>query len=318
MFSGLSQSRPPPPASSCARNCRSGWLAECLNHKVSAGRPRTSTHHMSAARAAARPPSPMSLGSLASPGGPCRGRSQARSRSARTRARHARDGAAGCAPIAPRSSSQRPLAIGLLAHDFARENHFERDTILGGSTSSYTVTLLNDSHREGRRLGSCGRPLPTPNHQWPGSSSGRRLSPTASQCHHDFLFHVELHEQRACCHRRRRRGRGHAAASCRLLELRHATVHHIARASGSEPAPGALRMAPEALEEAGQRSGAASRRLDGADLDQAGEALVREPRVTAVDRRDDEMALGLMAALHAAGRNMPSNVSIHQFSTTCP
>ena len=99
-----------------------------------------------------------------------------------------------------------------------------------------------------------------------------------------------------------------------LLELGHTTVHHIAGPADSEPARLRTLGWRAALEDAGAavpppvvgdwtvQSGY-----------QAGEALLANPEVTAVVCANDEMALGLMAALHAAGRDVPGDVSVVGF-----
>ena len=104
------------------------------------------------------------------------------------------------------------------------------------------------------------------------------------------------------------------AAVAHLLELGHSTVHHIAGPADSEPARLRALGWRGALEEAGATVPVP---LVGDWTVQsgyyAGEALVADPAVTAVVCANDEMALGLMAALHAAGRAVPGDVSVVGF-----
>jgi DNA-binding LacI/PurR family transcriptional regulator len=99
-----------------------------------------------------------------------------------------------------------------------------------------------------------------------------------------------------------------------LLSLGHRTVHHIAGPAKSDPA--SLRQAAwqRALEEAGivapppwpgdwtARSGYL-----------AGQQIAADPAVTAVYCANDEMAFGLIRALHEAGRPVPADVSVVGF-----
>ncbi|MFI5914852.1 LacI family DNA-binding transcriptional regulator [Dactylosporangium sp. NPDC051541] len=107
---------------------------------------------------------------------------------------------------------------------------------------------------------------------------------------------------------------GAAMATRHLLELGHATVHHVAgpanwpeareRQAGWRAAlEEAARPAPPPL--AGDWSAAA-----GYD---AGLALADRPEVTAVFCANDQMAIGVLRALHEAGRRVPRDVSVVGF-----
>jgi len=99
-----------------------------------------------------------------------------------------------------------------------------------------------------------------------------------------------------------------------LLGLGHRTVHHIAGAADSQPAVVRSATWRRCLNEHGivppeplqgdwtARSGY-----------QAGQRLAADPDVTAVYCANDEMAFGLMRALHEAGRRVPDDVSVIGF-----
>jgi len=107
-----------------------------------------------------------------------------------------------------------------------------------------------------------------------------------------------------------------AQATRYLLSLGHRTVHHLHIPSSTNTSQ---RQAGwrEALEEAGApvpaplhcgwtpRSGYA-----------AGQALAADPQVTAVLCGNDDLALGVMRAMHAAGRAIPGDVSVVGFDDT--
>jgi len=107
---------------------------------------------------------------------------------------------------------------------------------------------------------------------------------------------------------------GVVAATRHLLELGHRTVHHLAGPLDSEPAR--LRRAAwrSTLERAGLR---APDPLVGDWTPESGLALGRalaaDPSVTAVLCANDEMAFGVLRALHEAGRAVPHDVSVVGF-----
>jgi DNA-binding LacI/PurR family transcriptional regulator len=109
-------------------------------------------------------------------------------------------------------------------------------------------------------------------------------------------------------------GEAAAAATRYLLGLGHATVHHIAGprrwwAAGerAENWRAALIAAgaevPEPIE--GDWSPGSGFRI--------GQILARDPDVTAIFAANDEMAIGVIHALHEAGRRVPEDVSVIGF-----
>ncbi|MEU1590708.1 LacI family DNA-binding transcriptional regulator [Micromonospora sp. NPDC005710] len=102
-----------------------------------------------------------------------------------------------------------------------------------------------------------------------------------------------------------------------LLDLGHRTVHHVAGPDDWPEASERLRGWHEALREAGRpvpavMSGDWSAR---AGYEQ-GERLSADPRVTAVFCASDQLALGVLRALHEAGRRVPEDVSVVGFDGT--
>jgi DNA-binding LacI/PurR family transcriptional regulator len=99
-----------------------------------------------------------------------------------------------------------------------------------------------------------------------------------------------------------------------LLGLGHHNVHHLAGPANSDPA--ALRTAAweRCLEQAGIKPPPLLRGdwSAGSGYD-AGRALAADPAVTAVFCANDEMAFGLLRALHEAGRRVPQDVSVVGF-----
>lgn len=99
-----------------------------------------------------------------------------------------------------------------------------------------------------------------------------------------------------------------------LLDLGHPTVRHLAGPLRWEAARSRMRGWREALEAAGApvqeplqgdwsaRSGY-----------QAGRVLAADPEVSAVFAGNDQMAIGLLLALHEAGRTVPGDVSVVGF-----
>ena len=107
---------------------------------------------------------------------------------------------------------------------------------------------------------------------------------------------------------------GGAAATRHLLDLGHRTVHHVTGPLTWFDAVGRVNGWRSVLEEAGApipeilvgdwsaRSGYA-----------AGQRLAADPSVTAVFCANDHMALGLLRALHEAGRRVPADISVVGF-----
>ncbi len=107
---------------------------------------------------------------------------------------------------------------------------------------------------------------------------------------------------------------GSEDAVVHLLELGHQTVHHIAGPAGSDPATLRAATWQRCLERAGIRPP----RLWRGDWSpesgyEVGQQIARDEAVTAVYCANDEMAFGLMRALHENGRRVPEDVSVVGF-----
>ena len=99
-----------------------------------------------------------------------------------------------------------------------------------------------------------------------------------------------------------------------LLELGHRTVHHIAGPADSEPALVRATMWQRLLQRAGIRPPELLRGDWGAESGYlAGQRLARDESVTAVYCANDEMAFGLIRALHEHDRRVPQDVSVVGF-----
>ncbi len=107
---------------------------------------------------------------------------------------------------------------------------------------------------------------------------------------------------------------GVRAAVGHLLQLGHRTVHHITGPADSQSA--LIRSAAWAacLEEAGREvPEAVPGDWDAAAGYAAGRRLAADPEVTAVFCANDEVAIGLVRALHEEGRRVPEDVSVVGF-----
>ncbi len=100
-----------------------------------------------------------------------------------------------------------------------------------------------------------------------------------------------------------------------LLDLGHPTVHYVAI-----PASASTRVSRRAagwraaLADAGvQPPETAGRGWDALAGYQAGQTLARDPSVSAVVCGNDDLALGVIRAMHEAGRSMPGSVSVVGF-----
>jgi len=107
---------------------------------------------------------------------------------------------------------------------------------------------------------------------------------------------------------------GAALATRHLLELGHRTVHHVAGPANWPEARERRDGWRAALEEAGRPAPAP---LAGDWSAPAGYAaglgLAGRPEVTAVFCANDQMAIGVLRALHEAGRRVPGDVSVVGF-----
>jgi DNA-binding LacI/PurR family transcriptional regulator len=110
---------------------------------------------------------------------------------------------------------------------------------------------------------------------------------------------------------------GARLATRHLLDLGHTTVHHV---SGPEDWPEAderIRGWREALRAAGAPVPAVVPGDWSASTGyQQGERLAADPDVTAVFCASDQLALGVLRALHEAGRRVPEDVSVVGFDGT--
>ncbi|MGI5423560.1 LacI family DNA-binding transcriptional regulator [Streptomyces sp. CA-179760] len=104
---------------------------------------------------------------------------------------------------------------------------------------------------------------------------------------------------------------GARKATEHLLGLGHATVWHIAGPTGWTSADHRLASWQSTLQAAGADVPAPLVGDWGADSGyELGRRLTRRPEVTAVFASNDQMALGLLHALHESGRSVPGEVSV--------
>ncbi|WP_333738772.1 LacI family DNA-binding transcriptional regulator [Streptomyces sp. IBSBF 2806] len=103
-------------------------------------------------------------------------------------------------------------------------------------------------------------------------------------------------------------------ATRHLLSLGHETVHYVAIPSSTRRTGARCAGWLEALREAGAPR---PRPLQGgwspADGRAAGRRLAADPAVTAILCGNDDLALGVLRALHEAGRSVPGEVSVAGF-----
>ena len=99
-----------------------------------------------------------------------------------------------------------------------------------------------------------------------------------------------------------------------LLEFGHRNIHHVAGPVTSEPARVRAATWQRCLEGAGIRPPQLWRGDWSARSGYAmGQEIALDPSVTAVYSANDEMAFGVMRALHEHGRRVPEDVSIVGF-----
>ncbi|MFF3500988.1 LacI family DNA-binding transcriptional regulator [Streptomyces sp. NPDC003247] len=103
-------------------------------------------------------------------------------------------------------------------------------------------------------------------------------------------------------------------ATRHLLSLGHETVHYVALPSGTRRTGARTAGWRAALREAGAPEPRPVRGGWGpADGRAAGLRLARDPAVTAVLCGNDDLALGVLRALHESGRSVPGEVSVAGF-----
>jgi DNA-binding LacI/PurR family transcriptional regulator len=99
-----------------------------------------------------------------------------------------------------------------------------------------------------------------------------------------------------------------------LLELGHRTVHHVAGPAESYAAERRAGAWRTVLEDAGIPAPPIERGDWSADSGyEAGVRLAADPACTAVFAANDQMALGVLRAMHESGRQVPSEVSVVGF-----
>lgn len=107
---------------------------------------------------------------------------------------------------------------------------------------------------------------------------------------------------------------GSRSATQHLLDLGHGTVHHVAGPADSDPANVRLAAWRRTLEAAGVRPPEPWRGDWTARSGyRIGQHIAADPSITAVYCANDEMAAGVMRALHEHGRAIPGDVSIVGF-----
>ena len=107
---------------------------------------------------------------------------------------------------------------------------------------------------------------------------------------------------------------GSTDATRHLLELGHRNIHHIAGPASSEPALVRAATWQRCLEDAGIRPPELWRGDWTAKSGYLiGQRIAEDPSITAVYSANDEMAFGLIRALHEHGRRVPEDVSVVGF-----
>ena len=110
---------------------------------------------------------------------------------------------------------------------------------------------------------------------------------------------------------------GARLATRHLLALGHATVHHVAGPAGWTEAQERVDGWRETLYAAGAVvPRTAPHDWSARDGYEAGRRLARDPSVTAVFCANDQLALGVLRAMHESGRTVPEQVSVVGFDDT--
>jgi DNA-binding LacI/PurR family transcriptional regulator len=106
-------------------------------------------------------------------------------------------------------------------------------------------------------------------------------------------------------------------ATNHLLDLGHRTVHHAAGPPDRPDAQERLDGWRTTLDAAGRRvPPVVPGRWDAGSGYQQGRLLAADPSVTAVFCANDRIALGVLRAMHEAGRRVPAEVSVVGFDDT--
>lgn len=107
---------------------------------------------------------------------------------------------------------------------------------------------------------------------------------------------------------------GVQAAVDHLIDLGHTRIHHVAGPDDSQSAALRLNTWARHLEERGLPAPTPiSGGWEAADGYRAGTILAEDPGATAVFCANDELALGLICALHERGRRVPEDISVVGF-----
>jgi DNA-binding LacI/PurR family transcriptional regulator len=107
---------------------------------------------------------------------------------------------------------------------------------------------------------------------------------------------------------------GARAATAHLLSCGHATVFHVSGPPEWQEAQGRVAGWLAALEEAGAEvTSALAGDWSARSGYQAGRLLARAPEATAIFAANDQMALGVLLALHERNRRVPEDVSVAGF-----
>lgn len=110
---------------------------------------------------------------------------------------------------------------------------------------------------------------------------------------------------------------GARLATRHLLDLGHATVHHVAGPAGWTEAQERVDGWRETLYAAGAVvPRTAPHDWSAKDGYEAGRQLAADPSVTAVFCANDQLALGVQRAMHESGRTVPDQVSVVGFDDT--
>lgn len=208
-------------------------------------------------------------------------------------------------------------AIGLMAHRFERtgEALTTEAVIAAAEAENYAVTLVNVRHADADDWQTAAHRL---SHQAiDGLVIIRAEQATPESLALPAGMAVAVSDSRLVGYYpavRADQVQGGADATRHLLELGHRTVHHLGGPEGSDPA--FLRAAAwqRTLEEAGIRPPQLWRgdwtARSGYEL---GHRVAEDESVTAVFCANDEMAFGLIRALHEHGKSIPGDISIVGF-----